>query len=61
VLEVIPRRLSENGGFDANYILNKLRQKYAQGGSWFGVDSLSEERMQQTLLLSVCGNQLWAR
>lgn len=38
-LEVIPRQLSENAGFDATDILNKLRQKHASnGGTWFGVD-----------------------
>lgn len=37
-LEVIPRQLAENGGLDATDILNKLRQKHAQGGMWFGVD-----------------------
>jgi len=30
-LEIIPRQLSENAGFDATNILNKLRQKHAQG------------------------------
>ncbi len=29
--EVIPRQLCENAGFDATNILNKLRQKHAQG------------------------------
>lgn len=40
-LEIIPRTLSENAGFDAIEILNKLRQKHAVGGlegRWFGVD-----------------------
>jgi len=40
-LEIIPRTLSENAGFDAIEILNKLRQKHAIGGlegRWFGVD-----------------------
>lgn len=42
-LEVIPRQLSENAGFDATNMLNKLRQKHsAQGGMWFGVDVASE-------------------
>lgn len=32
-LEVIPRQLCDNAGFDATNILNKLRQKHAQGNS----------------------------
>ena len=31
-LEIIPRQLCDNAGFDATNILNKLRQKHAQGG-----------------------------
>lgn len=30
-LEVIPRQLCDNAGFDATAILNRLRQKHAQG------------------------------
>lgn len=43
-LEVIPRQLCDNAGFDATNILNKLRQKHAQpeGGTWFGVDVFEE-------------------
>lgn len=37
-LEVIPRQLAENAGLDATDILNKLRQKHATGGTWYGVD-----------------------
>lgn len=37
-LEVIPRQLSENAGFDSIDILNKLRQKHEEGGIWYGVD-----------------------
>lgn len=40
-LEVIPRQLCDNAGFDATDVLNKLRQKHAMGsgeGSVFGVD-----------------------
>jgi T-complex protein 1 subunit eta len=40
-LEVIPKTLAENAGFDAVEILNKLRQKHATAGNegrWFGVD-----------------------
>lgn len=42
-LEVIPRQLCENAGFDATNILNKLRQSHAQGGHWYGVDVLNED------------------
>ncbi|KAJ8317493.1 hypothetical protein KUTeg_005397 [Tegillarca granosa] len=42
-LEIIPRQLCDNAGFDATNILNKLRQRHAQGGTWFGVDILSED------------------
>ncbi|ESN92287.1 hypothetical protein HELRODRAFT_186153 [Helobdella robusta] len=41
-LEVIPRQLCDNAGFDATNVLNKLRQKHAQGGKWYGVDINSE-------------------
>jgi len=41
--EVIPRQLCENAGFDATDILNKLRQKHAEGGIWFGVDVNKED------------------
>ncbi|CAN8076175.1 unnamed protein product [Agarophyton chilense] len=39
-LEVIPRTLSDNAGFDSTDILNKLRAKHATGedGKWYGVD-----------------------
>ena len=30
-LEIIPRQLCDNAGFDATNLLNKLRQKHAQG------------------------------
>jgi len=42
-LEIIPRQLCDNAGFDATNILNKLRQKHAQGSTWYGVDILSED------------------
>ncbi|XP_063694503.1 T-complex protein 1 subunit eta-like isoform X1 [Bolinopsis microptera] len=47
-LEIIPRQLCDNAGFDAITILNKLRQKHAQddsssGGKWMGVDITSED------------------
>jgi hypothetical protein len=33
ILQVIPRQLCDNAGFDATDVLNKLRQKHASG--WF--------------------------
>lgn len=42
-LEVIPRQLCDNAGFDSTNILNKLRQKHAQGQRWAGVDILNED------------------
>lgn len=42
-LEIIPRQLCDNAGFDATNILNKLRQKHAQGHCWYGVDILKED------------------
>lgn len=42
-LESIPRTLSENSGMDSTDVLNKLRQKHAQGGEegmWYGVNVL---------------------
>jgi len=41
--EVIPRQLCDNAGFDATNILNKLRQKHAQGNTWYGVDIMTED------------------
>jgi len=41
-LEVIPRQLADNAGFDSTDLLNQLRQKHAQGGKWFGVDIRNE-------------------
>lgn len=41
--EIIPRQLSDNAGFDATNILNKLRQKHAQGNCWYGVDITRED------------------
>jgi T-complex protein 1 subunit eta len=41
--EIIPRQLCYNAGFDATDLLNKLRQKHAQGQKWFGVDIQSED------------------
>ena len=41
-LEVIPRQLCDNAGFDATDILNQLRTKHTQGEMWYGVDIESE-------------------
>lgn len=37
-LEVIPRQLCDNAGFDGTDILNKLRMKHSKGETWAGVD-----------------------
>ncbi|KAG1678708.1 T-complex protein 1 subunit eta [Nymphon striatum] len=42
-LEIIPRKLCDNAGFDATNILNKLRQKHATGEKWYGVDIMNED------------------
>ncbi|XP_011312068.1 T-complex protein 1 subunit eta [Fopius arisanus] len=42
-LEIIPRQLCDNAGFDATNILNKLRQKHHQGKCWYGVDINAED------------------
>lgn len=42
-LEIIPRQLCDNAGFDATNILNKLRARHAQGGMWYGVDVNNED------------------
>ncbi|RUS72027.1 hypothetical protein EGW08_020211 [Elysia chlorotica] len=42
-LEVIPRQLCDNAGFDATNILNKLRQKHATGSRWAGVNIMEED------------------
>ncbi|ORY84402.1 chaperonin-containing T-complex eta subunit Cct7 [Protomyces lactucae-debilis] len=41
-LEVIPRQLCDNAGFDATDILNKLRMHHARGEIWAGVDMETE-------------------
>lgn len=42
-LEIIPRQLSDNAGFEATDILNKLRMRHAQGHTWDGVDVENED------------------
>jgi len=42
-LEIIPRTLCDNAGFDATDILNKLRMCHAKGEIWAGVDIVNED------------------
>lgn len=37
-LEVVPRQLCDNAGFDATDILNRLRVEHRKGNIWAGVD-----------------------
>ena len=37
-LEVVPRQLCDNAGFDATDILNRLRVEHRRGHTWAGVD-----------------------
>lgn len=37
-LEIIPRQLCDNAGFDATDILNRLRVEHRKGNIWAGVD-----------------------
>ena len=39
---MIPRQLCDNAGFDANEILNRLRQQHSLGHKWIGVDIINE-------------------
>merc|ERR1712112_576240 len=39
----IEMELCDNAGFDATNILNKLRQKHAGDGIWYGVDIMNED------------------
>ncbi|KAL7416704.1 chaperonin Cpn60/TCP-1 family [Mrakia frigida] len=41
-LEIIPRQICDNAGFDATDVLNKLRMRHAMGDIWAGVDIESE-------------------
>lgn len=41
-LEVIPRQLCDNAGFDATDILNTLRVEHRRGHTWAGVDFVNE-------------------
>lgn len=46
-LEIIPRQLCDNAGFDATNILNKLRAKHAQVGD---IGAAPSSRDQKTFL-----------
>ena len=48
-LEIIPRQLCDNAGFDATNILNKLRQKHAQGKILFFLNERGEAWKSLTL------------
>ena len=41
-LEIVPRQLCDNAGFDATDILNKLRVEHRKGSTWAGVDFKTE-------------------
>ena len=41
-LEIIPRQLCDNAGFDSTDILNKLRVEHRRGNTWAGVDFVHE-------------------
>ena len=41
-LEVIPRQLCDNAGFDATDVLNRLRVEHKKGNIWAGVDFVNE-------------------
>ena len=42
-LEIIPRQLCDNAGFDATDILNRLRVEHRKGNVWAGVDFVNED------------------
>jgi T-complex protein 1 subunit eta len=49
-LEVIPRQLCDNAGFDATDVLSRLRNKHAQSedrGKHFGIDISTGAQLQQ--------------
>lgn len=53
-LEIIPRQLCDNAGFDSTDVLNRLRTKHATAGAgvWWGVD-IEEEGICDTMELGV--------
>ncbi len=54
-LEIIPRQLCDNAGFDATNILNKLRQKHAQGKSFTILDFLLKFYVQNLFMIRLEG------
>uniref|UniRef100_A0A8C5VJG8 T-complex protein 1 subunit eta n=1 Tax=Microcebus murinus TaxID=30608 RepID=A0A8C5VJG8_MICMU len=52
-LEIIPRQMCDNAGFDATNTLNKLRARHAQGGAWHGVD-INNEGIADNFQAFVC-------
>ncbi|KAJ5276074.1 hypothetical protein N7524_002227 [Penicillium chrysogenum] len=51
-LEVIPRQLCDNAGFDATDILNRLRVEHRKGNTWAGVD-FDKEGVRDNMLAFV--------
>ena len=41
-LEVVPRQLCDNAGFDSTDLLNKLRVEHRRGSTWAGIDFENE-------------------
>jgi len=41
-LEIIPRTLADNAGFDSTDVVTELRARHAKGGKWMGVDIENE-------------------
>ncbi|KAJ8608106.1 hypothetical protein MRB53_039855 [Persea americana] len=58
-LEVIPRQLCDNAGFDSTDILNRLRVEHKDGHVWAGVD-VQQEGVRDNLQAFVW-DQLWSR
>ncbi len=48
-LEIIPRQLCDNAGFDATDILNRLRVEHGKGNIWAGVDFDTEGVAQDNM------------
>ena len=62
-LEVIPRQLCDNSGFDATDVLNKLRQKHALkdgSGKNFGVDVNTGDHDRLQTCLYCCAHLVHA-
>lgn len=50
-LEVIPRQLADNAGFDSTNILNQLRQKHSQGAPTLPFKYHSYNKAERGLVL----------